>query len=206
MANVEEENMAKVEDVEEENMANVEDGEEAKRVTQQSIKIKYDTLDYRRANAKLPWWKRIAARNWLSTLYATVSSVPTILLYWCAQVLVDAVSSDAGVRLSVWAVISAVVLEMPDFFWGLLYDANNFKRKAPHWAGQVVVWSASLYVTKGNLGIWQIVAVTWLGLVSGNLAYLAIFGDPTHVGDAGSVAVIVILVATVTNFVGSLVV
>ena len=40
-----------------------------------SVKIYYDTLDYKRSHSKLPWCDRIAARNWLSTLYATTASV-----------------------------------------------------------------------------------------------------------------------------------
>ena len=138
-----------------------------------------------------------------SSLHACNS--PTVLLYAGVDALVDSISNNAGVRLGVWAVVSAVVLEVPDLLWVLFSDPAHIKNKAPHWLSQVTVWSAALVYTGGNLGLY-FVAVTFVALVLGDLIYLAIFGDPSGGDRAGTLALTVTLVAACTIAVGCLVV
>ena len=148
-------------------------GREGRRAT---VQIGYDTMDYKRDNANLPWCERIAARNCLSIVFALTASLPSVFLYGGAKAIVDAVSSNAAVRMGVWALVSAVVVQFSATVMMAALEPEQVRSKVVDWFVLVAVWSTSFVVMGGSLGLWA-VAVTWVAWIVGALVHAVIKGD-----------------------------
>ena len=138
----------------------------AESFTVASVAIDHDTDDYNRENADLPWYDRLLARNCLTIVYSVPPSVLSILFFLGLDAAVDAVSnatsSDPGARMGMWFIVGVITLEVGVDITKTDLDPAYIQRKPLYWVIQAVVWSVSLVVSGGNLGMWAF-AVFWLG-------------------------------------------
>ena len=130
-----------------------------------SVTVDHDTEDYNRANAKLPWYERLLARNGLTIVYSTFPSVLIVLVFLGVKAAVDAIShatsNEPGVRMSAWFVVGGIALEVATDIIKSHLDPNYIYGKPVLWVILLIVWSVSLLLTGGNLGMWSF-AVWWL--------------------------------------------
>ena len=143
-------------------MSNVEEGRRRAQQQRRTVAIDHDTLDYDRANARLPWGERILARNTLSIVYSTAASVPSACICWGAKTLVDAVSSNPDVRSGAWTALSVVAMEIAITAFKTSAFEHYLCSKPMHYIIVVASWSAAFVATRGNLGAPWAVMVCWL--------------------------------------------
>ena len=167
-----------------------------------TVRIDHDTEEYHRENAQLPWCRRLFARSALPIVFAPFKAVSSVLLFLGTRSLVGAVleatSGDHALEMGMWFLAAIIAMEITISILRTAVEPTYLRNKPLHYLMLAFVWSVSLIISEGKLGMWSFFVcffATWLATVFNNVVQRSV-----SVVDATAKAALYAIVCTVVAF------